>query len=37
LIPPEDIANIVVTSLDRGRPGEIVERLQLGQQRSTAR
>jgi NAD(P)-dependent dehydrogenase (short-subunit alcohol dehydrogenase family) len=35
LIPPQDIANTVVTLLDHGRPGEIVEMLHKGDRTST--
>jgi NAD(P)-dependent dehydrogenase (short-subunit alcohol dehydrogenase family) len=36
LIPPEHIANVVVTLLDRGRPGEVVTMLRNGEQSSSA-
>lgn len=36
LIPPQDIANTVVSLLDHGRPGEVVEILRKGEQTSTA-
>jgi hypothetical protein len=35
LIPPADIADTVVSLLDRGRPGEIIEILRGGEQTST--
>ena len=35
LIPPEDIAEVVVALLERGRPGEVVEMLELGERRSS--
>jgi NAD(P)-dependent dehydrogenase (short-subunit alcohol dehydrogenase family) len=36
LIPPEDIANAVVSLIDHGRPGEVVEILRAGERTSTA-
>lgn len=36
LIPPQDIANTVVSLLDHGRPGEVIEILRKGEQTSTA-
>jgi NAD(P)-dependent dehydrogenase (short-subunit alcohol dehydrogenase family) len=36
LIPPEDVVNTVVTLLDHGCPGEIVEILRKGERTSTA-
>lgn len=35
LVPPEDIANMVGTLLDHGRPGEVVKMLHEGEQSST--
>lgn len=35
LVPPEDIAEVVFTLLQRGRPGEIVEMLSLGERKSS--
>lgn len=37
LIPPQDIANTVLSLLDHGRAGEVVETLHRGPRRSTSR
>lgn len=35
LVPPEDIANVIATLLEQGRPGEVVAMLHEGEQSST--